>query len=95
MMLSMIVSDSSTLVHDEHGVVAVVGIPDERMGEVGCAFVVPRPGSDLSAEGVVAFARERLANYKVPREVRFVEVLPRNAGGKVLKNDLRDELRNA
>jgi len=80
--------------HDGVADVAVVGVPDERMGEVGCAYVVPRPGSDLSAEGVVTFARERLANYKVPREVRFVEVLPRNAGGKVLKNDLRDEQRN-
>ncbi|MFL6024427.1 MAG: FadD3 family acyl-CoA ligase [Marmoricola sp.] len=69
--------------------VAVVGIPDDRMGEVGCAFVVRRPGSDLTAEDVVAFARERLANYKAPREVEFIDALPRNAGGKVLKNDLR------
>lgn len=69
--------------------VAVVGVPDERMGEIGTAFVVRRADSDLDAEAVVAFARERLANYKVPRVVEFVDLLPRNAGGKVLKNDLR------
>ena len=66
--------------------VAVVGVPDERMGEVGKAFVV----GDATADAVLAFARERLANFKVPREVELVEALPRNLGGKVLKNALRD-----
>lgn len=70
--------------------VAVVGVPDERMGEVGKAYVVStaldRPPS---AEAVIAFARERLANFKVPREVAFVDALPRNLSGKVLKKDLR------
>ena len=65
--------------------VAVVGIPDERMGEVGKAFVV----GSVTADGVLAFARERLANFKVPREVELVDALPRNLGGKVLKNELR------
>jgi acyl-CoA synthetase (AMP-forming)/AMP-acid ligase II len=69
--------------------VAVVGVPDERMGEVGHAFVVRRAGHDVTGDDLVAFARERLANYKAPRQVEFIEVLPRNAGGKVLKNDLR------
>jgi len=69
--------------------VAVVGIPDERMGEIGKAFVVPRPGSELTEADVIAFARERLANYKAPRQVAFTDLLPRNASGKVLKNDLR------
>jgi acyl-CoA synthetase (AMP-forming)/AMP-acid ligase II len=69
--------------------VAVVGIPDERLGEVGKACVVRRAGSGIEAGDVVAFARERLANYKVPREVVFVDALPRNLGGKVLKNELR------
>ncbi|MFL6154831.1 MAG: FadD3 family acyl-CoA ligase [Marmoricola sp.] len=76
--------------HESIADVAVVGVPDERMGEVGKAFVVRRAGSDVSAQDVIAFARERLANYKAPRQVEFVEVLPRNAGGKVLKNDLRN-----
>jgi acyl-CoA synthetase (AMP-forming)/AMP-acid ligase II len=65
--------------------VAVVGVPDERMGEVGKAFVV----GDTTADAVLAFARERLANFKVPRTVELVEALPRNLGGKVLKNELR------
>lgn len=72
--------------------VAVIGVPDDRMGEVGKAFVVRRgdpAGAALTAESVLAFARERLANYKVPRAVAFTDVLPRNLGGKVMKNDLR------
>ncbi len=76
---------------DDVADVAVVGVPDERMGEIGKAYVVRRPGSEVSAEDVIAFARERLANYKAPRLVEFAEVLPRNASGKVLKNDLRGE----
>jgi acyl-CoA synthetase (AMP-forming)/AMP-acid ligase II len=69
--------------------VAVIGIADERMGEVGKAFVVRRDdGPD--ADAVVAFAKERLANFKVPREIAFVDALPRNLSGKVLKNELRE-----
>jgi acyl-CoA synthetase (AMP-forming)/AMP-acid ligase II len=74
--------------------VAVVGVPDERMGEVGKAFVVVSTGSTggqgVTAEDVIAFAKERLANFKVPRAVELVDVLPRNLGGKVLKNQLRE-----
>jgi len=72
---------------------AVVGKPDERLGEVGLAFIVTRPGSGLSAQDVIAHCRERLANFKVPREVVFVAQLPRNAGGKVLKRELREQAR--
>ncbi len=68
--------------------VAVVGVPDERMGEVGRAYVV-RAGDGLTEEDVLAFARERLANFKVPRDVAFLDGLPRNLSGKVLKKDLR------
>ncbi|MGF7122751.1 acyl-CoA synthetase (AMP-forming)/AMP-acid ligase II [Rhodococcus sp. BE178] len=69
---------------------AVIGIPDERMGEVGRAYVVPRPGVTVTAEDVIAFCKERLANFKIPREVTVVGALPRNPSGKVLKNDLRE-----
>ncbi|WP_309649141.1 FadD3 family acyl-CoA ligase [Nocardioides sp.] len=74
--------------------VAVVGSPDERLGEVGTAYVVRAgqpSGADLTPETVVAFARERLANFKVPRHVVFVDALPRNLSGKVLKTALRED----
>ena len=69
---------------------AVVGVPDERLGEVGLAYVIPRPGATPTEEEIIAFCRERLANFKVPRAVRVVGELPRNASGKVLKFALRD-----
>ena len=68
---------------------AVVGVPDERMGEVGKAFVVRRQGADLTERDVIGFANDRLANFKVPRHVTFVDALPRNLAGKVLKTELR------
>jgi acyl-CoA synthetase (AMP-forming)/AMP-acid ligase II len=70
--------------------VAVVGVPDERMGEVGKAYVVRAAGWSLTEADVVAFARERLANFKVPRQVAFTDALPRNLSGKVLKTELRN-----
>ena len=74
---------------------AVVSKPDERLGEVGVAYVVTSPGQTLAEQDVIAHCRERLANFKVPREVMFVSRLPRNAGGKVLKRDLREQVRQA
>jgi acyl-CoA synthetase (AMP-forming)/AMP-acid ligase II len=71
---------------------AVIGVPDARLGEVGLALIVRKPAATVQPEDVISFAKERLANYKVPREVRFVEVLPRNAAGKVLKTELRKEM---
>ncbi len=73
--------------------VAVVGVPDERMGEVGKAYVVRAPddpGSTLTEDDVIAFAKGRLANFKVPRLVEFTDALPRNLSGKVLKTELRE-----
>jgi acyl-CoA synthetase (AMP-forming)/AMP-acid ligase II len=70
--------------------VAVVGVPDERLGEVGMAFVVPAPGRSPSPESVIAWCREHMANYKVPRRVELVAALPTNASGKVLKFELRE-----
>src|SRR5690606_29766757 len=71
------------LAHDGIAQVAVIGIPDERMGEVAMAFVVPRPGVDLDPDAVIAWCREQMANYKAPRRVEVVDELPLNATGKV------------
>ena len=70
--------------------VAVVGVPDERMGEVGMAFVVLRPDAEASAHELVEWGRAEMANYKAPRHVEVVDELPLNAMGKVLKYELRD-----
>lgn len=69
---------------------AVVGSPDERWGEVGVAFVIPRQGAEVDPDEVLGWAKGRMANYKVPAEVRVVDALPLNASGKVLKFELRD-----
>lgn len=71
------------------GEAAVIGVPDERWGEVGRAFVVVRPGESLRAEQVIDHCRANLGKYKVPRTVVFVQALPRNPAGKVSKSDLR------
>ncbi|MFD4439670.1 FadD3 family acyl-CoA ligase [Nocardia sp. NPDC058519] len=70
---------------------AVIGVPDERMGEVGKAVVVRKAGSALTADEVIAFAASTLANFKVPRLVEFRDQLPYSAAGKVLKRELREE----
>ena len=70
--------------------VAVIGVPDDRLGEVGRAFIVPRPGAQLDEETVITYTRKHLANFKTPRSVVFLDKLPRNAGGKVVKPTLRD-----
>jgi acyl-CoA synthetase (AMP-forming)/AMP-acid ligase II len=75
--------------HADIAASAVIGVPDERMGEVGMAFVVAVPGASLDAKGLIAWSRENMANYKVPRYVEIVEALPSNASGKVLKFELR------
>jgi long-chain acyl-CoA synthetase len=69
---------------------AVVGKPDERLGEEVVAFVVLRPGSELSADEVIAYCRERLAAYKYPRDIRFAAELPKGPSGKILKSALRE-----
>lgn len=69
--------------------VAVIGVPDERLGEVAKAFVVLQPGPPLDAAAIIAWARDEMANYKVPRSVEFLDALPVNATGKVEKRELR------
>ena len=68
---------------------AVIGVPDERLGEVGKAFIVLRPGARLDEQTVIGYARDHLANFKTPRSVEFIDALPRNPGGKVVKPLLR------
>jgi len=81
------------LAHDAIGQVAVVGAPDERMGEVAVAYVVPTPGRSVDPDAIIGWARERLANYKVPRHVVSLAQLPINAAGKVVKSELRARAR--
>ena len=69
---------------------AVIGVPDGRLGEVGKAYIIARPGASLSKERVTEHCKGRLANYKVPRHIEFVTELPRNATGKILKRVLRE-----
>ncbi|WP_420093169.1 3-((3aS,4S,7aS)-7a-methyl-1,5-dioxo-octahydro-1H-inden-4-yl)propanoate--CoA ligase FadD3 [Mycolicibacterium sphagni] len=69
---------------------AVIGVPDERLGEVGRAFIVRRDGSKLDEQAVIDYTKKHLANFKTPRSVVFVATLPRNPGGKVVKPTLRE-----
>ena len=69
--------------------VAVVGVPDPRLGEVGFAFVVPTTGIETTPDEIIAWCRGEMANYKCPRHVELVDALPLNASNKVLKFELR------
>jgi acyl-CoA synthetase (AMP-forming)/AMP-acid ligase II len=81
--------ENALLRHPDVQQAAVIGIPDERLGEVGMAFVVRRPGSTIAADAISAWSREQMANYKVPRLVEFLDELPLNATGKLAKDELR------
>lgn len=81
--------EAALIAHPAIAQVAVIGIPDARMGEVGCACVVLREGRELEEGELIAWSRERMANYKVPRRVRLFTALPLNASSKVAKNELR------
>jgi acyl-CoA synthetase (AMP-forming)/AMP-acid ligase II len=75
--------------HPEVAQAAVIGVPDERLGEVGMAFLVRRDGSSVTEDEIIAWSRDQMANFKVPRRVAFVDALPINATGKVVKDELR------
>ena len=84
-------SELERVLHDHHSVLeaAVVGRRDERWGEVPVAFVVLHPGATTTAEVLLDHCRTQLARYKVPKEITFLDALPRNPSGKVLKRELR------
>ena len=69
--------------------VAIIGVADERMGEVPKAFIVKNKNDDITAEEIILWAKDNMANYKVPREVVFLDELPTNASGKIMKYKLR------
>ncbi len=82
--------ENALLRHPDINQAAVVGIPDERLGEVGMAFVVLAPGATTSANEIISWSRDQMANYTVPRRVEILDELPLNATGKVEKLALRE-----
>jgi acyl-CoA synthetase (AMP-forming)/AMP-acid ligase II len=82
--------ENALLRHPDIQQAAVIGVPDERLGEVGMAFVVTRSGASTTGPQVVEWCRDQMANYKVPRTVELVTELPLNATGKVMKDVLRE-----
>jgi acyl-CoA synthetase (AMP-forming)/AMP-acid ligase II len=84
--------ENALLHHPEVQQVAVIGVPDERLGEVGMAFVVTSSSDPTGAAGILAWCRGQMANYKVPRTIDIVRELPVNATGKVQKDVLRSRV---
>lgn len=82
--------ERSMLAHPGIGQVAVIGVPDARLGEVGAAFIVPAPTGAPANDVLLSWCKEEMANYKVPRYVWQVDALPLNPSGKVLKTELRE-----
>ena len=81
--------ENALMKHPGIGDVAVIGVPDDKWGEVGKAMVVKAEGQEPTEDEILTFARESLAGFKVPKSVDFIEVIPRNPTGKMLKKDLR------
>jgi acyl-CoA synthetase (AMP-forming)/AMP-acid ligase II len=75
--------------HDAVVDVAVIGVPDDKFGEALLAFIVLKPGETLELEAMIEFLRDRIAGYKIPRQLLLIDEMPRNPSGKILKKDLR------
>ncbi|HVF32925.1 MAG TPA: long-chain-fatty-acid--CoA ligase [Acidimicrobiales bacterium] len=82
--------ENALMAHPEVADVGVIGVPDERWGESVHAVVVRAEGSEIDPQGLIAFARERLAGFKCPKSISFTDALPRNPSGKILKRELRE-----
>jgi acyl-CoA synthetase (AMP-forming)/AMP-acid ligase II len=84
-------AEIENLIYQHPGIaqVAVIGVPHQRQGEIGMAFVVPAPGASIDPAALITWCKQNMANYKVPGSVRVVTALPMNASGKVLKMELR------
>ncbi|MGH3182137.1 MAG: long-chain-fatty-acid--CoA ligase, partial [Streptosporangiaceae bacterium] len=89
--ISTVEVEQALLSHSAVLEVAVVGVPDDKWGERPKAFVVRKPGSDASGDELIAHLRGRLANYKAPREIEFVDALPKTSTGKIQKYALREK----
>ncbi|WP_436063563.1 MULTISPECIES: fatty acid--CoA ligase [unclassified Phenylobacterium] len=82
--------ESAVYGHPDVAEVAVIGVPDDKWGESVKAIVAPKPGTSPDPEDIIAFARTRIAGFKAPKSVDFIEALPRNASGKILRRELRE-----
>lgn len=84
--------ESVLIQHPDIDRVAVIGVPDERWGEMVTGVAIPRAGAEPDEQTVIAFCRERLAGYETPKRVIFVDEMPETVGGKILKYRLRESL---
>ena len=82
--------ENALMAHPAIADVAVIGVPDEKWGEVPMALVVRKPDTQVTESEILVFARERLAGFKTPKSVAWIDALPRNPSGKILKKDLRE-----